>query len=494
VGAAGFSDSQLQTPLVDLIMKTKILFTVLLVVTACRAGWVWMHEAAPSEAYFWMCSQRLAPGFFDGPAGTALLVRAFGDSFEAARMFWPVLAFLCSWAAWIFVRRIYDGAAASWAMILLNALPVFNSAAVHVGPLLPALISVLTALVFARLAWEGSRWAWVPAGIFFAAGLLFRYEVVLVPAGLCVSIMVSRRHRKDIAGLAAIAIPCALALWPSLAWNAALEWIPIAGGTWRSAWEFRPALLLESAAVFFNAFSIPVAVVFFAGMIPLVRSARIHARAVFLLAASVPAWTWCVYLLLHGSEAVTPAVLAFLPVFAFLIASFSGQPSWRIGWAVLIALALLTGGFFLMAPRGPDWNSIAEELHAAARDLPASEQSGFFIAEDPDLAAVLGYHIGGGARACPPVFIPESPDLSSQFGLWPSYADFVESDKVADEYFTEQKGVNPFVGRNAVYIGRELPQTIKGAFTEVVPFKTISGPEGKDLRIFLCLGYETLPL
>lgn len=475
-------------------MKTKFLFVVLLAATACRAGWVWMHEAAPSEAYFWMCSQRLAPGFFDGPAGTALLVRAFGDSFGAARLFWPVLAFLCSWAAWIFVRRIYDGATAGRAVILLNALPVFNSAAVHVGPLLPALISVLTALVFARLAWEGRRWAWGLSGLFFGVGLLFRYEVALVPVGLCAALIASRRHRRDMAGLAAIVIPCALALWPSLAWNAALEWIPIAGGTWKSAWEFKPVSFLNGLAAFSGAISILVAAVFFAGMVPLARSARVHARALFLLAASVPAWVWCLHLLLHGDDAVTPAVLAFLPLFAFLIASFSGRPAWRFGWAVLIVLALATGGLPLFGSHGPGWNAIAEELRAAARDLPASEQGGFFIAEDPDLAAVLGYHVGGGTGACPPVFIPESPDLSSQFGLWPSYADFVESDKVTDEYFTEQKGVNPYVGRNAVYIGRELPQTIKGAFTEVVPCKTVPGPGGKDLHVFLCLGYETLPL
>lgn len=473
-------------------MKTKALFVVLLAATAFRAGWVWTHEVAPSEAYYWMCSQRLAPGFFDGPAGTALLVRAFGDSFESARLFWPVLAFLCSWAAWIFIRRIYDEDVALKAVILLNALPVFNLAAVSIGPLLPALISVLTALVFARLAWEGRRWAWVLAGIFFAAGLIFRYEVALVPIGLVASAVIFRRHRRDLAGLVAMMIPCVVALWPPLAWNASLEWIPIAGGTWKSAWEFRPGLFLASLVAFSSAFSILVALMFFAGMIPLVRSARVHAKAVFLLATSGMSWLWCLYLLLHGSDAVTPALLAFVPLAAFMAATATTRPAGKIGWAALIVVAL--AGLLLTGPRKPAWNSIAEEFRAAARDLPASEQSGFFIAEDPDLAAILGYHIGSGTGNCPTVFVPESPDLSNQFGIWPSYADFVESDQVTDEYFTEQKGVNPFVGRNAVFIGHELPQTIKGAFTEVIPFKTIPGPEGKGLGIFLCLGYQTLPL
>ncbi|MEI6278661.1 MAG: glycosyltransferase family 39 protein [Verrucomicrobiae bacterium] len=472
-------------------MKTKVLFPALLVMTALRCGWVWAHEAAPAEAYFWMCSQRLAPGFFDGPSGTALLVRAFGDSLEFARLFWPVLAFLCSWAAWIFIRRIYEETTAAWGVLLLNALPVFNRAAVETGPLMPALISVLTGLIFARLAWNGRRWAWALAGVFFAAGILFRYEVVLVPAGLLAAALAVRRHRADIPGLAVVVLLCALALWPPLAWNASLEWIPIAGGTWKSAWAFRMDPFLAGLAAFTRAFSIPVVLMIFSGAGFLVRSARLHARAGFLLAASGLAWGWCVCLLLRGGDAITAGWLGFVPLAAFLAASVQKWRGGRAAWALAIVLAAGTAGY--PGPRDPSWKAVAEELHAAARDLPAAGQDGFFIAEDPDLAAVLGYQIHAQGRY-PAVFVPESPDFSNQFALWPSYADFVDSARVSDEFFTEQKGENPFVGRNAVYIGRELPQTIKGAFTGVTPFKKIPGPQGKTLTIYLCLGYQTLPL
>jgi hypothetical protein len=136
---------------------------------------------------------------------------------------------------------------------------------------------------------------------------------------------------------------------------------------------------------------------------------------------------------------------------------------------------------------------VAELVRDSARDLPAAEGGGFFIAEDQNLAAVLGYYLPG-EGTYPPVFVPESPDLSSQFSLWPSYADFVESDRVADEYFQEQKGVNPFIGRNAIFLGYDLPQTIKGAFLDVRPLRKICTPDGRELTIFLCLGYQTLPL
>jgi len=471
-------------------MKTKTLFLTLLAVTALRCGWVWMHEVSPAEAYFWMCAQRLAPGFFDGPAGTALIVRAFGGSFDFARMFWPVLALFCSWSAWLFVRRIYEETTAAWGVLLLNALPVFNRAAVEVGPLMPALISVLTGLIFARLAWDGRRWAWAGAGVFFAAGLCFRYEVALVPAGLLAAVLATRRHRADLPGLAAMAVLCGLALWPPLAWNASLEWVPIAGGTWKSAWEFRFAPFLASLTGFCRAFSIPVVLLVFAGVVFLVHSARRHARAGFLLAAGGLAWAWCLYLLLRGGDAITAGWLGFVPAAAFLAASARKWSRGRAVWAAVIVLALASG---FSGTRDPSWKAVAEELHLAARDLPAAEQSGFFIAEDPVLAAVLGYQIHAEGRY-PAVFVPESPDFSNQFAIWPSYADFVERAKATDEYFTEQKGENPFLGRNAVYIGHELPQTIKGAFAQVTPFKSIPGPHGKALTLYLCLGYQTLPL
>jgi hypothetical protein len=127
--------------------------------------------------------------------------------------------------------------------------------------------------------------------------------------------------------------------------------------------------------------------------------------------------------------------------------------------------------------------------------MPASEGGGFLIAETPDQASVLAvFFKTAGDGAYPPVFVPESPALTNQFGIWPSYADFVESDIVVDEFFTEQKGYNLFAGRNALYIGSELPQTIKGAFAQVSPLRTIRLPDGGSLTIYLCLDYQTLPL
>ena len=70
----------------------------------------------------------------------------------------------------------------------------------------------------------------------------------------------------------------------------------------------------------------------------------------------------------------------------------------------------------------------------------------------------------------------------------------VVNGKPVDEFFTEQKGINPFVGRNALFLGSELPQTIRGAFADVRSLRQIQLPNGGQLTVFLCLDYQTLPL
>lgn len=477
-------------------MKTKYLFPLLLLLTALRAGWVLTHEVAPAEAYYWACSLRLSSGYFDGPAGTAFLVRAFGENFEIARLFWPVLGFFCSCTAWLFARRVYDATVAGWCVVFLNLLPVFNTATVEVSPLMPALVSVLAGLVFARVAWNGRHWAWWGAGVFFGVALLFRYEAILVPAGLVAAALSSDRHRTpaDVFGLLGVAVCAVLALLPALLWNASLEWIPIAGGTWKTVWEFRLVPFLESLGNFAMAFTVPVFATVLIAWWFLIRSVRRRTRSAFILAACAPAWGWAFYLMLRGGNAVPAGLLGIVPLAGFSLSSLRKNSLTPVLGGLIAAVALLASGYSLWARGQGSWKVVAAHVRDSASDLPASEGGGFLIAEEANLAAVLGYYLPGKGGSYPPVFVPESPDLSSQFSLWPSYADFVESDRVADEYYQEQKGVNPFLGRNAIFIGRDLPQTIKGAFQEVQPLRKITTPDGRELTIFACLGYQTLPL
>ena len=214
-------------------------------------------------------------------------------------------------------------------------------------------------------------------------------------------------------------------------------------------------------------------------------------------AACGPAWLWWLYCSLRGGEASSAAFLGMVPAVIFVLAACRKFVWAESAASAIVLFALVATGFSQwQSSRERDcWPVLAREFQSAFRELPDGDKAPILIAESQDLASVLGYYLDIRRKPMtPPVFIPESPDISSQFSLWPSYADFVSSPKVADEYFTEQKGINPFIGHSALYLGTDLPQTIKGAFASVSPLRQITLPDGRVLTIFLCLDYQTLPL
>ena len=484
-------------------MKTKTVLVFLGILALLRIVWLATQGTAPQEAYYWMCGDRLAAAYFDGPPATAYLVRFLvfftGGSLEIFRLAWPLIGLFACWLAFLLIRTIFNEAVASWTLIALNSLPVFNAHCVTVGPWMPALVCMLGGLLAAHSAIEGRRKDWLPAAACFALACLFRYEAVLVPLGFCVALLavLRKRQKPDWAALAALIVLPLAVLWSPLVWNANLEWIPIANGTLQTWWRPQPGGWSRNLTEFFKEYSFAGGLALLAGFACLGIGSLKRGGARFLLFAMGFPALWAVYQFLIGRSFSTAAWLALAPALAALIGLFARSRWMPLIGSAVVALALFQSAVMLREEglmRGI-WSSIAKEVHKATRDIPASEGGGFLIAENTDQASMLAvfFKTTAGSKY-PPVFVPESPALTSQFGLWPSYADFVASDIVVDEFFTEQKGYNLFAGRNALFLGSELPQTIKGAFTQVSPIRKIHLPDGGELTIFLCLDYQTLPL
>ena len=484
-------------------MKTKPVLVFLGALAVLRIVWLAAQGVSPQEAYHWMCGGRLAPAYFDGPAATAYTVRALGfftgGSLEILRLAWPLTAFLAAWLAYRLARGAFNESVAGWTVVLLNTLPVFNFHAVTVGPGMPALACVLAGSLAARSAIEGRRKDWLPSAACLALACLFRYEAVLVPLGLVAFLMMPlrRRARPDWLAVAAlVSLPLAV-LAPALAWNAAWQWIPIAGGTLQTWWRPQPGGWGRDVLEFFRDYSFAGGVALLAGLGAMAAgAARKGGWRIMAAAAGLPA-SWALYQFLIGRGFSTGAWFAIVPALASL-AAYGTRWRWMAAAGSAVAVLSLVQSVAMLREEGlmrGVWSSIAKEVHLATREMPASEGGGFLIAGTADQAAVLSvFFQTAGDGAYPPVFVPESPALTSQFGIWPSYADFVESDLVVDEFFTEQKGYNLFAGRNALYLGADLPQTIKGAFVQVSPLRKIRMPDGGELTIYLCLDYQTLPL
>lgn len=470
----------------------------LVAVTLMRWLCVWWSGPSPSEAYYDLCAARPAPAFFDGPPGTALLLRLAQSvaGFEAARFLWPLWAALVSILAWQAGRRMFGEKASVWGVVMLNALPVFHAQATQAGPGMPALACALGGLLAAMRAVRGQDMAWIAAGIFFAAGSLFSYATVLFAGGVALALPIFSQERFSPGALIALIFPTVLALaWP-LAWNAGWDWIPIAGDTAQTWWRVAPGGLAENTAELIGAFSPTGMLVLVCGigLLAVQVATRGRAQGRWLLAGGLACGLGGSYLWLLGKEFLPLAWLAFPAAGLCFFRALKGR--WRL-WAGVLAIAGGAVGSFQEArhiagiSRG--WDVVARELHEAVRELPATGRGGFLIAETPADAAMLGrFFRAGEPSPYPPVFVPESPALDSQFGIWPSYADFVEGE--ADPLFTEQQGHNPFIGGNALYIGRDLPQGIHGAFSETREIAEVVLPGGRKAKIHLCLDYQTLPL
>jgi hypothetical protein len=156
------------------------------------------------------------------------------------------------------------------------------------------------------------------------------------------------------------------------------------------------------------------------------------------------------------------------------------------------------------------WKSATGALEKMRNDLEGKfGEKLFLIADARDRASEIAFYLrdkrveGPGH---PPVYIPESQDMVNQFSFWPRYDEFVElkpgMPRPESETYTEENGINPFVGRDALFIRsgekEHVPHNIRAAFQSTEPVGTIEVRRyGKVLRIwqvFLCRNYRTLPL
>jgi Dolichyl-phosphate-mannose-protein mannosyltransferase len=493
-------------------LKTLLLFAI--AATAARMAAVYFTDPSPQEAYYFLCSQRPAPAYFDGPGGTAFvtgLASVDGKSEIVWRLTAPFWALCATFACYGLVRQFAGTTRAAWVALVLNLIPAFNSAALRVGPELPTLTFVLLGLLAARRAIgakSGKLIWWIGAGLFFGAASWFSYAAVaMLPGIVCVALYDPKNRRAvDFGGVCALLGIPALCLALPLLWNAEQDWIPIAGGTLRTIWEFDSASFLRSLSGLLLGLSpLLLPPILLGWSLALLESRKDNER--FISWCTLPGLLTGLYFVLRGGSGVLYLLLVAPLLLLNAMDLFASRPRVAAGFrwsAVVLAVIFSTLAISDALRAGQDWRQAASELGRAFLEKSAEGQDDLFlVAEDPGLASVLGYHLRNdfvSPAGHPTVYVRESQDISNQFAFWPSYADFTETGKVRDEYFTEQKAESAFLGRSALYISHEraqdLPQSIKAAFDSVVMFRKLpgAGEDARPLYIYLCLVYQTLPL
>jgi len=490
--------------------KLKLTLLIAVLLTLVRVAIVYFEQISPGEAYFAACAAHPAPAYFDGPAGTALTVGQLElwSSFSG-RAAAPVWALAATLACFYLVRRLNSESAGFWAAMALNALPIFNIYALRISPELPALTFVLLGAYAGWRAFDGEKRAplwWTLAGLLIGVAANFVYEAVVLAPALVIFLWYSRKHRNAegiLSGVIVLAIPL-LCLLPALMWNAEQNWIPLAGGTLQTAWQFDPGGAASALWRTIYLISPVVAIGLLLVWIICGRGAGVHLRARFIFIGALPGILLGIYQIYRGED----PLFFFLMATPFLLAR-SGElialmPMGHL-WArvaVLIAVVLTIPAAMKVYDEGREWPAAAAQMRKVfTQRLEEGQDNLFLIAQDAPMASVLAYYLRDDLippPGHPAVYVQASQDISNQYALWPSYDDFIATERPVDEFFTEQKGENPFMERDALYVTREpldaLPQAIQGAFEEVRLVDEIGGPDAERLYIYLCVNYQTLPL
>ena len=234
-------------------IRTAPWLAALVVLTLARFAVAAAVPLSPDEAYYWVWSRALAPGYLDHPPMVALWIRAgtwiAGDGGLGVRLLGPVSACLGSILLWDAAARMLPSPRAGIAAAaLLNATLFLGVGAVTMTPDTPLLFfwtATLWAVARARLA-ERAGWWWLAAGALGGCALASKYTAVLLGAGLVLWLAATRegrawarRWQRWAGGALALVV-----FSPVLAWNASHGWASLAKqggrtGDWRPAHAIR---------------------------------------------------------------------------------------------------------------------------------------------------------------------------------------------------------------------------------------------------------------
>jgi 4-amino-4-deoxy-L-arabinose transferase-like glycosyltransferase len=380
---------------------------------------LWIAAAAPlapDEAYYWVWSRALAPGYVDHPPMVALWIRAgtalAGSGAIGVRLLGPLSAALGSVLLFDAAERLFPQRCAGvTASALLNATLAFGTGAVVMTPDTPLLFFwTATLWAGARLASGGSSQWWLAAGVFTGLALTSKYTAAFLPIGLGLFALAAlpgsfRRPWPWLGGLVA-----AILFLPVAIWNAENGWVGFLRQGGRVA-DWRP----ERAAGFlaelvFGQMGLATPGVFVLFVVGISAAARVSFRTrdpawTLLAALSVPAAL--VFLQHAAGDRVQGNWPAILYPAAAIAAAGPIDPIWRraiwpsagLGFAISLVLYahVVTSWPSLGAEHDPvarqmfGWDGLAARVDAARRDANAA----FVAAEPYGLAAEL-------ARTSPP--------------------------------------------------------------------------------------------
>src|ERR1700726_4309217 len=294
--------------------------TVLALVALRLVGATWTPLTF-DEAYYWMWSKHLAPGYYDHPPMVALVIRPgtmiAGDTELGVRLVSILLALPMSWAVYRAAAIMFGGRRLAFtATLLLNVTLMAAVGTLIVTPDSPLLAAASFVLFFLAKVLETGRGAWwLAVGAAVGAALLSKYTSLFFGPAILIWLVIVPKLRRwlistwpYLGGLVALAV-----FSPVILWNADHHWVSFIKQFGRARIEdFKPAFIAELIPTQV-AFATPLVFILGAmGLYALLKRRAGASAARTLINATF--WTIVVYFIWHSLHARVEANW-FAPVY-----------------------------------------------------------------------------------------------------------------------------------------------------------------------------------
>jgi undecaprenyl-diphosphatase len=521
--------------------KTRAVWIFIGALTLVRLSMLATTDLEFDEAHYWMWSERLAPGYFSKGPGIAFAIRAstllFGPTEFAVRFWSPILAAGTSLFLFYLGKRLFNDNVGLWAVIAFNVTPIFNVGAFVMTTDALSIFFWVAAMFTFWLAIEKSPrfsiW-WPVTGLMIGLGFLSRFtnafEILCVLLVLAFAPRLRQEFKRPgLYLLLGIFVICTI---PPIVWNAQHAWVTTThlktrGGLAEEV-GFRPLEPLKFFGEHFIFYSPLLFGLLVWAVIGSWRRINQQFKILFLFWFGLPVTAF--YFLLSLNHVATPNwdAVSFLSLGLLAVHYWNERiDSRRVSNFAIAAVVLAfvmsffvldsdlirSAGFHLFrsdpSDRWRGWKPLVAEVERIRNEQEARiGEKVFLIADERHRASEISFYLkdkrveGPGH---PPCYIVESQDLVNQFSFWPRYDAFVDATakpaQSPDETFSEQKGVNPFLGRSALLIrnpAKGPSHNVRAAFESIEPIGRLElkrfGRHVRNWQIFLCRKYKTLPL
>src|SRR5947207_12522742 len=304
---------------------TRAVWLFVLALTALRFTMLGTSDLSFDEAHYWMWSERLAPAYFSKGPAVALGIRArtmlFGATEFGVRFWSPILGAATTLLLYSFTKKLFNERAGFWAVIALNAIPLFNvgNLVMTIDPLssffwVAAMFTFWLALERA----EKSTWLWTGTGLLIGLGFLCKYTNAFELVSIVLVLALVPRHRREFKrpGLYFLLGAFAISLVPPLVWNYQHTWITLShlrsrGGLDQS-FGIRPLEVLGFLGVHFLTFSPLLFLALAWAVVANWRRARQQFKVLYLFWFGLPVFAFYFLLSINDQAAPNWDVLAFI--------------------------------------------------------------------------------------------------------------------------------------------------------------------------------------